>query len=428
MSKILCIAFVLMTLPSWGLAETVNLTLEGTLQKASELSQQVLIAKTGVRTAAAHKDLEKAPFRPQLSVGTGVAATYGFPLSIEGSAPSIFNVNFLQTLYDRKQRKQADAAVLLEERSQHEMETEQQRAALEAGRLYLELRNQRQRHQYYQMQVESLEKTREIIAVRAQDGMVQPRELTKIKLEVAKAKVTLAKNEQSTLLLEEQLRQATGIAAGVSLALGNDEISGGRAEWSEDTLLVAALDKDPTLMQLRVQERSYEVMGDGLTGWFRPVVNLVGRYDLFSRFNDYEKYFNNFQRNNLLLGFSIQVPLIQPSLAPEKRRLQALQDEAQLKIKLRTNEIRAQTLREVTNLAVLRAKTEATRLEAQLARENLQVAQATYEEGKLPLARLEEVRREENTRWLEYLDVRLEEEQIQLNLRKQAGTLLPVSQ
>src|SRR5207249_7265472 len=32
-------------------------------------------------------------FLPQLTVGSGLAATYGFPLSLEGSSPSIINVN-----------------------------------------------------------------------------------------------------------------------------------------------------------------------------------------------------------------------------------------------------------------------------------------------------------------------------------------------
>jgi hypothetical protein len=94
------IGFILMvlSLPCLGLAESLNLSLEGTLERASELSQQVQIAKAGHETAAARKGLEKAPFKAQLSVGTGIAGTYGFPLSIEGAAPSLFNVNYIQTL------------------------------------------------------------------------------------------------------------------------------------------------------------------------------------------------------------------------------------------------------------------------------------------------------------------------------------------
>jgi len=424
MNRIVCFILLFVGLPRLGLAESMNLTLEGTLQRASEQNQHVLLARTGSQSAAARKALDKAAFGPQFSVGTGVAATYGFPLSIEGSAPSLFNVNYIQTLYDRKQRKQAAASGLREEGAQIEVQSQQQNAALEAGRFYLELRNQRQRHQHYQTQLESLEKTREIIAVRVEAGVVQSRELTKARLEVAKAKVTLTTNEKNLRLLEEQLRQAIGVAPGVSLTLENEDLGGSLSEWSEETLLVAALDKDPTLMQLRLQGQSFEVAEEGLNGWFRPVVNLVGRYDLFSGFNNYDTYFNKFQRNNALFGMSIQVPLLLPGVNPEKRRLRAAQDEARLKIKLRSDQIRMETQSELANLEVLKARAEVAGLEAQLARENLQVAQANYDEGTLPLAKLEEVRREESMRWLQYLDIKLEEEKNRLNLRKQAGLLL----
>ncbi|MGH9508698.1 MAG: hypothetical protein ACRD2M_02080, partial [Terriglobales bacterium] len=39
-------------------------------------------------------------FLPQMVLGSGLAATYGFPLSIEGAAPSIINVNSQQYLFN----------------------------------------------------------------------------------------------------------------------------------------------------------------------------------------------------------------------------------------------------------------------------------------------------------------------------------------
>jgi len=304
------------------------------------------------------------------------------------------------------------------------VQSQQQNAALEAGRLFLELRNQRERRQYRQTQLMSLEKTREIIAIQVEAGVLQPRELTKARLEVAKAKVALTSNEKNVLLLEEQLRQSIGVSSDVSLILGNGEVEGGLAEMPEETMLAAALDRDPTLMQLQLQSKSFEVAEEGLHGWFRPVVNLVGRYDVFSRFNNYDNYFQKFQRNNALVGFSIQVPLLMPELNPEKRRLRASREETRLKFKLRTDQIRMETRRELANLAVLKAREEMAGLEAQVARENLQVGQARYQEGKIPLAELEELRREESFRWIQYLDVKLEQEKSHLNVRKQAGLLL----
>ena len=44
-------------------------------------------------------------FLPQLTVGSGLAATYGFPLSLEGSSPSIINVNAQNFLINPAQRE-----------------------------------------------------------------------------------------------------------------------------------------------------------------------------------------------------------------------------------------------------------------------------------------------------------------------------------
>src|SRR5438067_11365660 len=44
-------------------------------------------------------------FLPQLTVGSGLAASYGFPLSLVGSSPSIINVNEQNFLINPAQRE-----------------------------------------------------------------------------------------------------------------------------------------------------------------------------------------------------------------------------------------------------------------------------------------------------------------------------------
>src|ERR1700752_2714459 len=44
-------------------------------------------------------------FLPQMVLGSGLAATYGFPLSIEGSAPSIISLNSQQYLLNFAQKE-----------------------------------------------------------------------------------------------------------------------------------------------------------------------------------------------------------------------------------------------------------------------------------------------------------------------------------
>ena len=67
-----------------------HLTLSDAVSLALKKNRQGLLAETDVSRAAAEHKESKSPFRPQIFLGSGAAATKGFPLSIEGSAPSIF--------------------------------------------------------------------------------------------------------------------------------------------------------------------------------------------------------------------------------------------------------------------------------------------------------------------------------------------------
>src|ERR1700681_1771288 len=60
-----------------------------------------LAIKNSATTGLAQADLQRARatvtqardvFLPQMVLGSGLGASYGFPLSLEGAAPSIFNV------------------------------------------------------------------------------------------------------------------------------------------------------------------------------------------------------------------------------------------------------------------------------------------------------------------------------------------------
>ena len=50
------------------------------------------------------------PFTPRIVVGSGLAYTSGFPMSIEGSAPSVLNVNAQSFLFNPAQRQFVKAA------------------------------------------------------------------------------------------------------------------------------------------------------------------------------------------------------------------------------------------------------------------------------------------------------------------------------
>ena len=61
------------------------------------------------RAARAYKEV-RANYIPQLTIGSGLGYSYGFPLTLEGSAPSVVNFNSVQSFFNPALRQFMKAA------------------------------------------------------------------------------------------------------------------------------------------------------------------------------------------------------------------------------------------------------------------------------------------------------------------------------
>ncbi len=73
-------------------AEVRPLTLRQTLELAARQNPDVTLARLDEQRAEQGIKVAVDPFRPKIYGGSGVAATYGYPNSIDGSAPSLFQL------------------------------------------------------------------------------------------------------------------------------------------------------------------------------------------------------------------------------------------------------------------------------------------------------------------------------------------------
>ena len=79
-----------------------------TFQQAVELAAQhsagvTIAAEDQTKSWAAYVEA-RSQYLPQVMLGSGLGYSNGFPLSLEGSAPSIFNVNSQQFLFNPAQQ------------------------------------------------------------------------------------------------------------------------------------------------------------------------------------------------------------------------------------------------------------------------------------------------------------------------------------
>src|SRR5580700_8954062 len=85
-------------------AETYTLTLKQAVDRALAQNPEIVMARMDELRATLGIRYARSPFTPRVDVGSGAAYTNGFPLSIEGSAPAVFEARTNQYLYNMPQR------------------------------------------------------------------------------------------------------------------------------------------------------------------------------------------------------------------------------------------------------------------------------------------------------------------------------------
>src|ERR1700689_2060617 len=97
---------VFFLLPLFCLAETRTMTLRQALDLALQQNPDMVLARLEQQKARYQVTIAHAPFSPRVDGGSGLAYAYGFPSSIEGSAPAIAQTKTTMAIFDKPQSYQ----------------------------------------------------------------------------------------------------------------------------------------------------------------------------------------------------------------------------------------------------------------------------------------------------------------------------------
>jgi outer membrane protein TolC len=404
--------------------EVRTVTLAQTVELASTQNADVILARLDEQRAAQAVRVAQDPFRPKIFAGSGLAYSSGFPLSIEGSAPSIVESRAVASVFNRQQRlmlekvraDQRTAGVAAEMRKDEAV----YRAAVlyvEAGRLAAALRPARE-------QAGALERVAERVAARVEAGRELPVEGRRAQLRVAQARQRIRRLEVAQADAEAQLALLLGMADGDRARPAEPEAAIAIDVRSEGDAVVAALanSKEVRRLESAMMAKGFEIRSHEAARL--PRLDLVAQYGLFSRFNNYDKFFNRFQRHNGQFGVSIQVPVL-PSLAARAQKEMAGGELAALRTELNRERGRAaaRARKAWMEIGEEEAAVEVATLDLQVAREQTTVLLALLEEGRASQKQLEEARFAENEKWMALFDARFRLDRARLELLRETGTL-----
>ena len=404
-----------------------RLTLSDAIALTMQNNREVRLAAAAVSRAEAERQEIRSQFRPQIFVGTGLAGTRGFPLSIEGSAPSIFQVASSQALFNASLRNSERQAGKMRDASERSLEQTLDDTVAATVVTYFDLDRARRSLESVRGRNENFLAVEQIVEERVRAGLDPPLETTRARLNTARSRSEQVALETQATVLEIRLRGFTGIPQTDAIVTAPAEIPPARADETVDRLISLALERRPGLQALEeeVRAKQFQVRSEEATRW--PRINLVSQYGLFSNINNFSDYFRKFARHNAMLGVSIMVPIYER----ERRAARLSKAEAELleatyRFEQGQDNI-AQRVRELWAEAQQQgAAREVARLELEFARRSVEAALARFEEGRANRLAVEQARVEESRAWVNWFQAQYRAEAARVELLRVTGEIRAV--
>ena len=405
-------------------AEVHPLTLKQALDLASRLNPDVTLARLDQQRSQLDIKIAQNPFRPKVYGGSGLAYTYGYPNSIDGNAPSLFQLRTSMALYNRPDSFRLAATRELARGSQFGAQAKGEEVAFQAADLFLSASQSEHESDTLNSQIPSLQKVSEAMDAAVSEG-------TELPLEAKRATVNLAVSQQrldaarlDADYYEMMLAIVLGYPASDRVKPLDSDAPDLAPPASESEAADKALENNRELKQMQSNVLAKELDLRSYRAARLPQVDLVAQYALFLKQN-YENYFQKFQSNNYQIGASITIPVLVGS-ASKGMAQQAITDLQRIRIQMdqTRNRIIADTRRSFQQWQKATKIRDLTRLQLDLAREQLSVLLAQNNEGRVPMSRVEQARLEESDRWIALYEAETQVTRAKLAILRQTGTLL----
>lgn len=406
------------TAQSTGVALTLKRAVELALQNSKEIQLAKIQASIGDHAA----QITKSQFMPNLYAGSGAGYTYGIPETPGGRAPSVFNMTYTEQIFNEPLRGQAKEMQEQARSQKFALEDAKNSVVARTAMAYLELAKVRHSLDLLRKEQESADKIVQVTQEREGQGFELPVEVTKAQLTKAQVVDRILQLEGREDELEVFLRYQLGYAETQPVEVSAEELPG-EAELAGDSLVAAAMTSNAGLLLAQSDVRAKEFRLTGEKRGYFPTLELVSVYSVLAKFNNYSEFFNRFQRNNFNAGVEVQVPLFSARTKAAIGLAQVNLEVSKVTFGNKKAEVSSDVRQKTRRVREKDAAKEVTRLELQLAQQNVAVLQAQFDEGKLNLRDMEKARLDENERWMAYLDANFQKQQAQVELLKTAGQL-----
>ena len=376
-------------------AETI--TLKRAVQLALAHSAASAEASADEQRAFASYREARNNYLPQIMVGSGLGDTWGYPLSLEGSAPSLFNVSAQSALFNPALRDFIRAAQFEHRSIQEENKDRRNQITQDTVLTYMELLKWEKQMDPLRQQYEYALKMQEVVEQRVKAGVDSELSGKQSQLVAARAQLRITQAQGAVDVLRATLSQLTGVPEN-SFQTDPDSVpSLPEIQPNED--LAKTQDSDPAVLfaQQHAIAETFRARAEHRSLW--PTADFAAQYALLAKFNNWAQFFQPgaFQQNNASVGVVLRLPLFNFSQRAHAQAADAEAIRAKKEVESTKNQVSQQTMKLQRSVEQLQAAQKVSELEYEIAQSNVEAVQikmnsgtATVDEGAQARAELSE--------------------------------------
>jgi outer membrane protein TolC len=396
------------------------------LKRAVELalahSTTAAAASADVQRVFASYREARNQYLPQLVVGSGLGKSWGFPLSLEGAAPSILNVNSQSTLFNPATRDFVRAAKTDWNAATVQTKDQRNQVIQDTVLNYAELSKWEMSVSHLREEHAAALQTEELVGERVKEGVDSPLMQNKAHLSTARLRLRLAEAQGAIDVIRSRLSHLTGLPA-ASIETAPETMPPLPEVKQDDDLAGQAVRSSPAVQaaENRATAEGFRARGEHRAMW--PSADFAAQYGLLARYNNYDEFFKTFQRHNATVGVVLRFPFLNPSQHARAEAADATALKAKKDAETARNQVSEETLRLQRLVEQMAAAKEVADLEYQVAQSNLESLRVRMDAGSVAWHDVQDAREQLNERYNSLQDTSFELERARITLLRATGEL-----
>ena len=425
-AKVASLACVLLVAHAWCQADDTPTTGPLPFGKAVDLALQ----HSGVmgiatinqwRSQKVYQELRNH-YIPRLTVGSGLGYSYGFPLTLEGSAPSIVNFTTEHSLFNASLRQFIKAAKIDWNATSQNVQDKRNAVILDTALTYTQLEQLTSKIAALTEAKAAADKSQFVSEQRLQQGVDSKLEVTKSQLTAARIRLRIAEAQGQTDVLREHLSKLIGLPV-ESIAVEEGSMPQLPPVSQDDDLSARAVENSPLvkLADQKVAAAEARAKGEHRALW--PFVDAASQYAYLARYNNYDVYYRHYEANNFSGGLNIRFPFFNRVQKAKAEEADADAMMARKQADLTRNGVSEDALKLQRSLRQLAAARDVAKLEWQVAQGEMEAVTARLEGGGANPRDQANARLDVDDKHAAYLDAEFELCRAELQLLRLTGEL-----